>query len=144
MPALPLRIRDRAVRVMPRCPAADVTETSPRYSLKTKPGCGGLYIIITSMIILVIDKNGVVAVKTECQPPISANFDRPVPGKITMKLMEPPSGSIHIFRSGGTIKSKQLNAQFLSMLWLNSCLRSCLKELFYPTMSKALYHVCIV
>src|ERR1700686_1663416 len=44
IPALPLSTRESVTRVIRKCAAALVTGTSPRYSRRTKPGCGGLRI----------------------------------------------------------------------------------------------------
>src|SRR5581483_8234382 len=49
IPALPLRMRDNATRVTPRCLAASVTETSSKYSRRTSPGCGGLNMRIVNL-----------------------------------------------------------------------------------------------
>src|ERR1700731_508229 len=44
IPALPLSTRERVTRVIRKCAAALVTGTLPRYSRRTRPGCGGLCI----------------------------------------------------------------------------------------------------
>src|SRR6266850_6904245 len=46
IPALPFRMRESATRVIPKCLAAAVTGTLPKYSLSTFPGWGGLNIRI--------------------------------------------------------------------------------------------------
>ena len=139
IPALPFKMRDKAARVTPRWSAAEVTETSPRYSRSTEPGCGGLY-IITSMIVLIVDQDRVGSLKRESQPPVTTYIDRPMTGEIAVKLVKSPAGSVHIFGTNRIIKSKQLNTQLLSMLRLNARLRSGLKELLDTTVSEVLDH----
>jgi len=54
MPALPFSTRDRVTRVTRRCSAAADTGIFPKYSRSTRPGCGGLCILIATLVIIVM------------------------------------------------------------------------------------------
>nr|DAJ20041.1 MAG TPA: hypothetical protein [Siphoviridae sp. ctmtD6] len=80
MPALPLRMRDKAARVMPKRCAASVTLVSARYSRNTAPGCGGLciFILVSLVIVLVINNFGIAVFKLECEPPVAVYGNAPM------------------------------------------------------------------
>src|SRR4030081_823903 len=53
IPALPLSTRDKVTREIRRCAAAADTGMSPRYSRRTRPGCGGLCMCILLAVIAI-------------------------------------------------------------------------------------------
>jgi hypothetical protein len=154
IPALPLSTRESVTRVIRKCAAALVTGTSPRYSRRTKPGCGGLCIAFAPVpvvrpwpkndlglvIVLIIHEDCVLALKLKRQTPVPADADCPVILELAGETMKPPPRSIHIFRPLGIVKCEQLQPKLVGMLRLNAGFRPGFKELFQATVAKALDH----
>jgi len=65
-----------------------------------------------------VDKNRIFAFKLECQPPVSADTDRPVFLQHSRKAVKMPSGCIHVSGMLSIIEGKQLQPQFAGMLCL--------------------------
>ena len=92
------------------------------------------------MIILIINQNRILTFKRKCQTPVTADIDRPMSGKIAMRLVKPPARSVHVFRRFCVIKGKELPPKPLRMFWLNTCLRPMPEKSLNAFMSKAFYH----
>jgi|SRR5580704_1496087 hypothetical protein len=155
IPALPFSTRERVTRVIRKCAAALVTGTSPRYSRRTRPGCGGLCIAFAPcfgretiiqnddpwlVIVLIVHEDCVLSFKLERHTPVPADVDCPVIFEMAGEAMKPPSRRIHIFRPLGTIQREQLQTKLVGMLGLNVGFRSHFKELFQATVAEALDH----
>src|ERR1035441_3299232 len=142
MPALPLRMRESVARETRKCFAAAVTFVSPRNSRSTLPGCGGLCMRISFLlvVILVVDENRVLALKSKCQAPIAVHFHGPMALEIAVQRVQSPSRSIHISCRLGSIQLKELNREFSGMGRLNSRLASGGEESFDAGMPEALNH----
>src|SRR5579859_6644980 len=104
MPARPLRMLDRVLRLTPSDLAASVTvrfRGSRHSALSTSPGCGGLCIfIVTSMVVLIVDLVHVLAGISERDAPIPARLHGPRALSGTTKLVQIQAGQTHIARAG--------------------------------------------
>ena len=94
----------------------------------------------TSVIVPIIDEDRVAVFEGKCQPPISADIDRPMAFHAASKRVKPPAGSIHILRTGRVVQSEKLAVQLFGMLCLDARFRSSLKELLDTSVPEALYH----
>lgn len=122
IPAAPFSTRERATRVTLRWLAASVTDSAPRYSRKTLPGCGGLCIRIieTSVIVPIIDQNRIFALECECQSPVTAHVNRPVSFQVACQRVQSPARRIHIGRGFRIVQCKELFSQAIGMFRLNA------------------------
>jgi len=94
----------------------------------------------SSVIILIIDQDRILAFKRECELPVSAYVYRPVTGKLTFQLMETPTWSIHILSPFCIVESKKLTSKFFSVFRLNARFGTGLKEPLNTSMPKGFYH----
>jgi len=94
----------------------------------------------SSVIILIIDQDRILAFKGERETPIATDADRPMFRQRTFQRMKFPTRSIHIGRTLGVIKSKKLSAKPVLMFGLDSTSRPCAKEPFDTAMPEALNH----
>ncbi len=76
------------------------------------------------MVILVIDENGILAVKSERKPPIAIDVDSPMAREICFESMPLPSRHIDLLRFSCCVTQCQLVRKFGGVLGLNSSLRT--------------------
>lgn len=119
MPACPLRIMDRFLRLMPRPRAISVTDLPVplTYSLRISPGCGGLNMSIVLMfgftvylmIILVIDVEHLhlVAHEPEGDAPVAVHLHRPVVLQVPFQRVQVPARHVHVLHACGRVQSGQ-------------------------------------
>ena len=92
------------------------------------------------MIILIINDIGVAVLKTESQPPVAGNFDRPMPLEVAFELMESGTGEIHIFHCVSKIQQIKYISQPCGVLRLNALADALMEKGFKSLMAKTLYH----
>jgi len=92
------------------------------------------------VIILVIDKHSVLALKRECQPPVAAHGYRPMSGKISLQRMQSPPRHIHIRCAGRRVEAAELQPKALGMFWPNPGFGAGAKEPLQAIVAKALDH----
>jgi hypothetical protein len=92
------------------------------------------------MVVLIVDKDSVLAFKFEGQTPVSAHIDRPVIFEFSGQPVEVPSRGIQVSGELCIIKGEQLQLQLTGVLRLDSCLRSGAKELLQAAMPEGSDH----
>lgn len=112
----PLSTLDRVVRSTHHWAAASPTcrfKAGRMSSLNVRPGWGGLNmaLIIASMVILIVDQDGVAVFERKGQAPVTVYADRPVTSKTAMKGVPVPAGTIHVFGPCGRVQCRQLPGQ---------------------------------
>ena len=142
MPVRPLRILDRAFRLTPSDRAASVTVRfmGSRHScLRTSPGWGGLCIFIfTSVVILVIDANCILALPRKRHAPVAAHVYGPVAFSSSTKFVEFQAGKLHISHAGRSVQTAENQAKPIGVFRLNPRNRSGGEEPFESLVSKTL------
>jgi len=93
------------------------------------------------VIVLIVNENSILALKLKRQTPVSANADRPVTFEFSGQRVKAPSRCIHVSRLPRVIKGKQLQAELTSVLRLNPCFRSGVKESLRASMPEAFDHL---
>lgn len=92
------------------------------------------------MIILVINQFGIPAIKTECQPPVSIDPDRPVAGQASTQFMQSPIRRIQICRPGCVVQCGKLKLQPCRMMRLDALLATHPEKRFKPLMPERFNH----
>ncbi len=73
------------------------------------PGCGGLCIRPMvpglSVIVLIVNENGILALERKRQSPVSAHPNRPMTFLVALQWMELPARHIHVLGPPGDIQS---------------------------------------
>lgn len=59
----------------------------------------------------VINKNGILTLKAECEPPVAVDSDGPMPAQFACEGVELPTWGIYVFGLPGTIQSRELHLQ---------------------------------
>ena len=75
---------------------------------------------LPSVVVAIVDKDGVLAFKAESQAPVAANAHGPVTCEIAMQRMQMPSREIHFQRTLSFIQREQLALKPLSVGRLNA------------------------
>lgn len=150
--------RDSWTLDTPSCSAASVTvsfKAGSTSSRRIAAGCGGLNIVDIafftmkisvnhrrncSMVVPVIDKNRVLAVKLECQSPIPVHVNRPDVCFIPFQRMQPPSRLVHVARTLCSIQCDQQTSQLVLMCGLDSRHRSSFVKTLHALMAKTFDH----
>src|SRR5258706_6928852 len=94
----------------------------------------------TSVIILVIDQNGIITLKLKCHTPISADIYRPMSCELAPQRMKTPARSIHVLGLHRIIEGEKLPSQLIGVFWLNTGFRTIFKEPLNATVPEALDH----
>jgi hypothetical protein len=81
--------------------------------------CIGLVRSAPSVVILIIDKNGIFIFEGERKPPISIDADCPMAGKFTAQCMELPSRKSHLFWLCRSVQRRELVIELRGMSRLN-------------------------
>ncbi len=92
------------------------------------------------MVILVINKFGMLADEREGQPPILIDPNGEMPFQIALQRMKAPPRTIHISWADGGVKLTQLKPKTRRVLRLDPSLRARPKEPIKSTMAEALNH----
>src|SRR6266851_8393915 len=102
IPRFPFTSSDRVVRVTPSAAAASVM-VRPRGSMHWRstrpPGCGGFFIGMVqslSVVIDVINGDGITVCKPEDHPPVRPNRNRPKAFQLSLERMQPEPRQVHI------------------------------------------------
>ena len=92
------------------------------------------------MVVLIVDKDSILAFKLEGQPPVSADADGPVIFQFPSQPVEVPSRSIQVAGVLGAVEGQQLQSQLAGVLGLNPRFRSGAEEFLHAAMPEALNH----
>ncbi len=92
------------------------------------------------MVVAIVNEDGVFSFKGEGESPIAADTHCPVTLEVAMKRMQPPSGSVHVFRSSGVVEGEKLFPQPFGMTGLNFRLRSASEEQFNSLVAETFDH----
>ena len=140
----PLRTRETVARATPIRRASSVVVVLPRNYFNSSPGLAGLYIIVmfaaSSVIIPIINRNRVLSLKTECEPPVLVDCDCPVTLKVPFERVPVPTRPVHILRHRGQIQSREQDAKARFVRRLNSRLRTYLEKSFQTAMPEGFNH----
>lgn len=96
------------------------------------------------VIVLIIDENGIFAIKGEGQPPVPIHPHRPMILHATFKRMQSPAGDVHIGRRLRPIEVLHLPRQPCRVVRLNAGFGARIEERLDATMPETLDHARIV
>jgi hypothetical protein len=91
-----------------------------------------------------IKENHISLFKTESQPPVSVDRDRPVFFQAAFQWMQSPTGEVDIFGAACVAENSQLPRQSVGMPRLNAILFPGQKKMFQSLVAEIPYHVAIV
>lgn len=127
IPDCPWIRRDNVSRATPNCFAASVTDRSKAGGMSSRidsPGCGLLCIrpMIPglSVVVLIVDENGIFALELERQSPASAHLYSPMTFLLAFQSMELPTRLVHVLGAPCNIQSLKLTCQPCSVHRLNT------------------------
>jgi hypothetical protein len=95
----------------------------------------------TSVIVPIIDQNGVVPFKRKRQAPVPANVYCPMPFQIAVQWMQAPPRYVHVESGARIVQDSQLETQSGSVFWLNMSFRPGAEEVFDAFVPEALDHL---
>ena len=73
-----------------------------------------------SVVILIVDQNGIAIFKCEGQAPVAIDPYRPMPAQVAEQRMEFPARYVHILGRLRFVQSTQLQAKAIGMSWLDA------------------------
>ena len=88
------------------------------------------------MIVPIVNKHRVLALKCKNQPPVTVYPYRPVTVQITAQQMKSPTRYIHLFRCRRLIQGRQLAVELFGLMRLDARLAALLKKCLKPLVPK--------
>jgi hypothetical protein len=73
-----------------------------------------------SLIVLVIDERGTLALKREGEPPVRIDPHGPASRQLALERVKALTGQMHIRGRGGPVEPPKLQAEALGVLWLDA------------------------
>jgi len=104
--------------------------------------CGGLniFIVISSVVVLIVNKFGIFASEPECQAPVAVNPNRPASCITAAQSVQFPTRLVHFVGILGDIQYCQLPRKFVSVRRLDSSFAASQEKLLQSLVGKTFNH----
>src|SRR5690606_21195274 len=96
--------------------------------------------LLMSVIILIVDQDGVGFIESERQSPIPAHSNRPMFTQGSLQRMNAPAGEVHVLRAPGTVQPGKLQTQARRVCREHALPRPRTEEKLQPLVAEAPDH----